>query len=586
MTLLSDEDSAGTSVPPVRSAVFITLCFLLAALLAQVFCVPAYGRQQTQARKIEEDRAREGKTTGKTRDLSKSHVLLLHAYTYETASSVVMDPIFLKGFTDAGLGAFNLHFEFMDLVKHPEPAHRREVVEYLRRKFVDQPIDVIIAVHQTSLDFLMEQGKDLFPGVPVVNVIAAPAFVRDEDFRATQTRLMLRLKRSFVIMPFALGIDATVKCILDLQPDTSTLAVISGSDRLDRIMEGTARSTLGALRGKFKVEYLSSLPLNEVLERVAVLPPKTAILYTIFSADGQRTYRNPDVARQVSEAANVPLFGLYDTLLGNGIVGGVMPHHGHEAERSVNAALGILRGNLPVESVTISPAPLKPVFDWAQLKRWRFDERRLPSGSLVINRPRTLWSEHKWFVVGAAVVAIDAGRLERYLGNSAGPAKERLDDIKNQIVNLAQDVHSLARQLHPSILDDLGLVRAIESECAAFLAREGIPVAFIKENVPATIAKDVSLAIYRIVQEGLRNISKHACANNVSVSLQGAGRGLVLSVKDDGIGFDPSEAGATPGIGLSSLRERTRLINGHLAIESRPGQGTIITVEAPLDTKG
>ena len=116
-------------------------------------------------------------------NLSNKRVLLLHAYSYEAASYVVMDPILLKSFMDAGLDGNKLHFEFMDLLKQPEPTHRREFVRYLHRKFEKRPIDLIIALHRTGLSFLLEEGKDLFPGVPVINVIADPDFLSNEDFR-------------------------------------------------------------------------------------------------------------------------------------------------------------------------------------------------------------------------------------------------------------------------------------------------------------------------------------------------------------------------------------------------------------------
>ena len=182
-----------------------------------------------------------------------------------------------------------------------------------------------------------------------------------------------------------------------------------------------------------------------------------------------------------------------------------------------------------------------------------------------------------------AVLSIDAGKLEQELINSAGPIKEKLHDMKNQVVKISGDVHTLARQLHPSILDDLGLVRAIDSECTAFLKREGVNIIFNHDGFPNIVGKDISLTLYRIVQEGLRNISKHACANHVNVSLKGFDQGILLSIQDDGIGFDLAEARVTPGLGLSSLHERVRLINGELSIQSQPGKGTVITVKAPLN---
>ena len=101
---------------------------------------------------------------------------------------------------------------------------------------------------------------------------------------------------------------------------------------------------------------------------------------------------------------------------------------------------------------------------------------------------------------------------------------------------------------------------------------------------PNIAEKEVSLTLYRIVQEGLRNISKHACANHISVSLKGLEQGVLLSIQDDGIGFDLAEAKVSPGLGLSSLAERVRLVGGELSIQSQPGGGTVITVKAPLDS--
>jgi signal transduction histidine kinase len=181
-----------------------------------------------------------------------------------------------------------------------------------------------------------------------------------------------------------------------------------------------------------------------------------------------------------------------------------------------------------------------------------------------------------------AVFAIDVGRLELQLMDPPPPVREALCEMKNGIVKISQDVHSLSRQLHPSILDDLGLIKAVEAECAGFSKREGIEAVFNHENIPRFIPKDVSLSLYRIIQEGLRNISKHACAHHTNVSLQGIDHDVLLSVQDDGIGFDWAVAKENPGLGFSSMRERARLIHGEFSINSQPGKGTVITVRAPL----
>jgi PAS domain S-box-containing protein len=184
-----------------------------------------------------------------------------------------------------------------------------------------------------------------------------------------------------------------------------------------------------------------------------------------------------------------------------------------------------------------------------------------------------------------AVVAIDVGRLELQLLDPPPPVRQALDEMKTGIVRISQDVHSLSRQLHPSILDDLGLIKAVESECTGFSKREGIEVVFNHDNIPRVIPKDVSLSLYRIIQEGLRNIAKYACAEHASVSLQGIDHDVLLSVQDDGIGFDWAEVKQNPGLGFLSMRERARLIYGELSIKSEPEKGTVITVRAPLQKR-
>ena len=398
-------------LPKLLSAGPLCLVFLMGLIWQLGAPTPAQSQAAPDV-KVNLPRGQEMAVAGIPPDLSKKNVLLLHAYTYETASSIILDPIFMKGFVDAGLGVFNLHFEFMDLAKHPGPAYRRELVKSLGRKFEKRPIDLIIALHHTALSFLVEEGRDLFPGIPVINVIAHPEFL-DEDFRSAYERRMRPLKRPFVILPYSANVNSTVESLLSLRPDTRGLVVISGSSFLDRIMDQMVRHSLRAWQGRLSIEYFDALPLEEVLKRVATLAPETAILFANFSADPDgKAYSPPEVIQRISKAANAPVFGLFDTILGNmGIVGGIMQNHRNEAGRTVRLALEILGGRLPTEPVTISPAPFIPMFDWEQLKRWGMKENRLPPGSIVLNRPRTLWSENKGLIIGGLAVLLAQASL-------------------------------------------------------------------------------------------------------------------------------------------------------------------------------
>ena len=182
-----------------------------------------------------------------------------------------------------------------------------------------------------------------------------------------------------------------------------------------------------------------------------------------------------------------------------------------------------------------------------------------------------------------AVLAIDIGKMERKFQDSEDPVLETLRSIRERLVNLSEDVHAISRQLHPSIIEDLGLVDAIQSECRTFTRREGIAVDYRTESMPPRISADVAICIYRIVQEGLRNVAKHADTTQLQISLTGKDDSIHLTIKDQGVGFDPKEMKKKLGLGHVSMQERVRLIQGDISIESQPGKGTVINVRAPAD---
>ncbi len=181
-----------------------------------------------------------------------------------------------------------------------------------------------------------------------------------------------------------------------------------------------------------------------------------------------------------------------------------------------------------------------------------------------------------------AVLAIEAGKLEQQVGAAPGKLRDKLRQMKEQMVKLSADVHDISRQLHPSIIDDLGLRQAIQSECVNFTKREGIVIRYEPKDIPPKIPRDISICLFRIVQEGLRNIARHAKVEEAKVRLVGGDKRITLIIEDSGIGFEPAKARGEAGLGLVSMEERVRLIQGELRVNSKPGEGTIINVTAPL----
>ena len=156
-------------------------------------------------------------------------------------------------------------------------------------------------------------------------------------------------------------------------------------------------------------------------------------------------------------------------------------------------------------------------------------------------------------------------------------------EMRDGLVRLSEDVHSLSYKLHPALLEDLGLPDALKAECERFARQESIPVEVKLEGIPLGIPRDTGLCLFRVTQEALRNVARHAHARSAAVSLRQLQDGLQLAVTDTGTGFDPVQHRHRPSLGLASMRERVRLLDGELDIESAPGRGTSIVVWVPLN---
>jgi len=177
--------------------------------------------------------------------------------------------------------------------------------------------------------------------------------------------------------------------------------------------------------------------------------------------------------------------------------------------------------------------------------------------------------------------------MSNVLGRSTEPSQpdnQRVCALWRHIERLAAGVHSISHRLHPAILEELGLDAALEEECLNFSERTGVPVQFHSESLRRTFAKEISLCFYRVAQESLQNIAKHAHAMNIRVTLSYDSVACTLRIEDDGQGFAPHNVSGGKALGLISMQERMRLINGDFTIASEPGRGTRLEVSAPLHT--
>jgi len=166
-------------------------------------------------------------------------------------------------------------------------------------------------------------------------------------------------------------------------------------------------------------------------------------------------------------------------------------------------------------------------------------------------------------------------------------ARRRLKAIQARVVKVAEEAVHLAYQMHPSVLDELGLVVSLRDLCRQFSERyPDIALDFEDGGLPVSLPREVASCLYRVAQEGLQNIAKHSSAKHVSVALGFEKGAVVLTIADDGAGFDLKAARGRGGLGLIGMEERLRLVKGKLTITTQPGHGTQIAVEVPLPDDG
>jgi two-component system sensor histidine kinase UhpB len=189
--------------------------------------------------------------------------------------------------------------------------------------------------------------------------------------------------------------------------------------------------------------------------------------------------------------------------------------------------------------------------------------------------------------VAGLAIAISGIRRDLGRGGDADPVLAGdLDVLRGKTIELAEGMRELSHGLHPAALEHGGLAAGLKSFAADFSQREGVQVALSVVGKATTIAPHVALALYRIVQESLRNVARHSSARRAEVSVTIDDARVEILVKDQGSGFDVAGVRHGKGLGLVSIEERARLLEGTLLVNSRPGQGTELLVRIPLTGSG
>jgi PAS domain S-box-containing protein len=308
---------------------------------------------------------------------------------------------FYSAMEKVGFPVNRLHFEFLDLIRNSSPEYRRQLLAMLASKYADKKIDLIITVEGLARDLMLEEGKNILPGIPLLAILSADALeVADPPRQVLQ-------------IPSILDMAGTLKVGLGLFPQTKRVFVVLGVGEDEQRWERDARSKFAPWDGQLEFEYSSALTYEETLERIGSLPPQTIVIYIALYKDKTgRAFVPKDVALALTRKANAPVFGVYDEITPL-LVGGSMISYGGEGDRAAKLALDILDARLTLsQPVTTLPILTRLNFNWKQLERWGINDHQLLEGAIVVNRPPSIWEDYKAHVIwGLSLMVLQTGMI-------------------------------------------------------------------------------------------------------------------------------------------------------------------------------
>jgi len=499
--------------------------------------------------------------------------------------------------------------------------------DYLRRKFAGMPIDVVIASTDRVLRFALTHRAELFPDAPIVfwGLQVPDAATRNAGAGITGVRIGV----NFV---------PTLELARSLQPELRRVFVVANNP--DPSSTAAVRRLLDQVPG-VTLTYLEASTVRDLERAVLAVPAGTAILYLWHSGiqAGEVIYTD-EIGRRVARVSPVPVYSPSELLFGEGVAGGVLRSSEETGARVGEIAVRVLGGTRP-QDIPLEMAQVSPVVDWRELRRWNIPASRVPDGAEIRFRGLTIWEQYRAYIVAAVVtfaaqaVLIGALLVQRQRRKRADAAlrtsyarvrdlgarllsaqedersriaRELHDDVSQRLAALkinitvlgrfvegegqslasqvlanadgiGKDLRDLSHRLHPARLRMMGLVAAIAG-LQAELARPDVNIVFTHEAVSSALPREVTVSLYRVVQEALHNALKYSQARTIAIDLKGTASEIALTIADDGVGFEPDGA-VGKGLGLTSMQERVDALGGTIAIHSRPGAGTTLAIRVP-----
>jgi signal transduction histidine kinase len=567
-----------------------------------------------------------------------NEVLVLYSTNRDAQIAVVGEREMPKTL-EQGLGKgqiLDYYSEYIDRARFPDEKYRNGFREFLRVKYNGRHFDLIIAMQDLALELIGGSRNDLFPGTPVVFFATSEATPRIPNSTAVIARLNFA-----ATLDLASRMQPEVRNVFVVAgADEGSLEYVAvAREQFRRFAGRFAITYLTGLPTQQLEARLSTLPPNSIIYYLLVYRDgagenfnpldyverlgraANAPIYSWVDSTMDRRTVGGSLKSLVAEvdavaalalrvlkgerADDVPIttrdlninqvdwrelrrWGISEALLPPGTLvayrqRSVWDRYGLYllGALALLVAQSVLITGLLVQRTRRRQAEARVIGSQEAL-RTSYERIRDLGGRLLsaqeTERSRIARELHDDISQQVALLSID---LELLDAKAAGAGQRLAVDALNRTQQIAKSLHDLSHRLHPAKLRLIGLVPAING-LRGELAQSGIAVTLTHENVPPALPPAVTLCLFRIVQEALQNALKHGRARKVSVDLRASTGALILTVVDDGVGFDVGAAWGR-GLGLISMNERVEAIGGSMTIGSRPGSGTRLEVAVPVE---
>ena len=565
---------------------------------------------------------------------SKKDVLILNEVGYSHALTDQMSQQIFSGVQDSKGGDVEFFSESLDVLTLPSGPSVSETRDWLAKKYGRSKLAVVVAIGPDTIKFLADYGDTIFPDVPIVICGSAADQAGTPNLNSRFTGTWQKREPG-----------KTLEAALRLFPNTRHVFVVGGSSAFDRVVMKPTKEFLSSFQAGVEFSFLEDMEMATLLKQLKNLPKNSIVFYLSFFQDsaGNKFLNATQALPMVASAANAPVFGLSDTYLGHGIVGGDLMNFQEQGKATARIVSRLLAGqraeNIPIETLSSTF-----MFDWNEMQRWHIPEAGLPAGSIILFRKPNVLEMAKRFWVLILLFLLAFSALIAYLQNSrrrltlaienekrlssklmnaeeqerrriaselhddfsqrlavlslglenveeATPASftdvhQRLRGLIKTTSEFSTDLHTLSHQLHSSTLESLGLVPGVAALCKEFAVAQGVRIDFTSTEIPRSISPDTALCIFRIVQEGLRNLKKHSGTREAKVDLRLRGERVEVTMRDEGFGFDLKGLRTNEGLGIRSMKERARSLGGEFEVRSEPGKGTTLSASVPLKSGG